>query len=76
MGQREKVGSAMVVGMERGLFTFPNDRLASSGRGRDLSYRSDHCSTEFHPSPPLFSRRFERQIFSFEKLSFLADSKV
>lgn len=22
--------------MERGLFTFPNDRLASSGRGRDL----------------------------------------
>lgn len=36
MEQRENLGSAMVVGMERGLFTFPNDRLASSGRGRDL----------------------------------------
>lgn len=34
--QRENLGSAMVVGMERGLFTFPNDRLASSRRGRDL----------------------------------------
>lgn len=34
--QRENLGSAMVVGMERGLFTFPNDQLASSGRGRDL----------------------------------------
>lgn len=36
MEQRENLGSAMVVGMERGLFTFPNDQLASSGRGRDL----------------------------------------
>lgn len=36
MGQRENLGSVMVVGMERGLFTFPNDQLASSGRGRDL----------------------------------------
>jgi len=35
--QRENLGSAMVVGMERGLFTFPNDQLASSRRGRDLS---------------------------------------
>lgn len=34
--QRENLGSAMVVGMERGLFTFPNDQLASSRRGRDL----------------------------------------
>lgn len=34
--KRENLGSAMVVGMERGLFTFPNDRLDSSGRGRDL----------------------------------------
>jgi len=32
----ENLGSAMVVGMERGLFTFSNDRLASSRRGRDL----------------------------------------
>lgn len=36
MKQRENLGSAMVVGMERGLFTFPNDQLASSGRGCDL----------------------------------------
>jgi len=33
--QRENLGSAIVVGMERGLFTFPNDQLASSRRGRD-----------------------------------------
>jgi hypothetical protein len=34
--QRENLGSAIVVGMERGLFTFSNDRLASSRRGCDL----------------------------------------
>lgn len=35
-GKGRNLGSAMVVGMERGLFTFPNDQLASSRRGRDL----------------------------------------
>lgn len=56
MGLREKLGSAMVVGMERGSFTFPNDRLASSGRGRDLSNDCSTDLTEFHPSrrPPCF----------------------
>lgn len=75
-GQREKVGSAMVVGMERGLFTFPNDRLASSGRGRDLSYRSNDCSTNFCsilPSPLFVSIC---QIFTFDPLFRLSLEKL